>query len=110
MKKVLAALGVVAFVLVLLVKPFEFIEVYSLHAGHVAHAVTAEDHDGHTSHSAVEKSNPNQSQSLLMELASAKQEASSFQTSFWLVSLLGIGLITFALSVRSKNNRERDQE
>jgi len=110
MKKVLAALGVVAFVLVLLVKPFEFIEVYSLHAGHVAHAVAAEDHDGHSSHSAVEKSSPNQSQSLLLELANAKHETSSFKTTFWLVSLLGIGLITFALSVRSRKNRERDQD
>ena len=110
MKKVFAGIGALVFLLVLLVKPFEFMEVYSLHAGHVAHSVAVDNHDGHVDHATADEPNLNQSQSLLMEITSASQEALSFKTTFWLLSLLGIGIITFALSVHRKNTREREQE
>jgi len=106
MKKVLAAVGVFAFLLVLLVKPFEFMEVYSEHAGRVTHDVRAEGHDNPAP--LASKASPDQTKPFVNALVNASNEAQSFKTSFWLLSLLGIGLVTFALSVQRKKKREKE--
>jgi len=108
MKKILAALGVIAFLLVLLIKPFEFVEVYSVHAGHVAHTLTTASTEGVTSPAAKSQNNPASPRTVLMELSTASTDVSSFNTGLWLVSLLFIGALTCGCSLNRKRKKRRN--
>lgn len=106
MKKLIAALAALAFVLVLLIKPFNFMEVYSTHVGHTIHSLTADRHDGHEAPVTTDVAQV-QDQHVLIELSKASFEASGFKTKFWSVSLLVLASAVVLLSLNKRKRRKK---
>jgi hypothetical protein len=107
MKKIFAAVGVIAFLLVLLIRPFEFVEVYAVHAGHVVHSLNTDDHEGHVSHAESVQTQPTNPQTVLVEMSTASLDAGDFNTGYWLVSLVLLGAVTCGCSIQRKKAKKR---
>ena len=97
MKSLLALLGVAAFVLVLLAKPFEFLERHSVHAGHALYSVQT---DSDLEVSSVDER-------LAIELNKASDESPGFRFGFWFSTLGVLGICIVVLSFRRKTRQSR---
>ena len=106
MKKALAFLGAFAFVLILLVKPFNFMGTYSVHAGHAVHNAKANTDDGHSTH--ISESDVAKDRNVLVELSKASAESSSFRSGIWLTCLLVIGLISLGILAMKRESESND--
>ena len=99
MKTLLAVLAVAAFALVLLAKPFEFLERYSVHAGHALYAVQTD----------TDLENPGIDERLTIELNKASAESPGFRFGFWFSTLGVLGLCILVLSFKRKTRLSRKQ-
>ncbi len=97
MKTFFALLGLIAFVLVLLIKPFEFLERYSVHAGHAVHAIAT---DANADASSLDDT-------ILLELDQVSANSSGFRFGFWLSALGFLGMLVVVLSYQRKRRKDR---
>lgn len=107
MKNIVAGLGVIAFLLVLLTKPFDLATVYSTHAGKMVQTIaTNTSHDSPTTADIAHK-NASAGSEVLVGISKASTEASEFNTHIWIVSLLVIAAVTMGASLRRKQRNRR---
>jgi len=99
MKSFLALLGLLAFVLVLLVKPFEFLSTYSIHAGHAVHAVQT---DADPENIAIDDR-------VVSEFADASSATLDFKIGFWFSALGFLGVSIAVLSFKRKRSKNRQR-
>ena len=97
MKTFFALLGLLAFVLVLLTKPFEFLETYSVHAGHAVHAIATD----------AGSSDVNVDGTILKELDKVSDNSFGFRAGFWLSALGFLGMLVAVLSYKRKHRKNR---
>jgi len=107
MKKIVAALGAIAFLLVLLTKPFDFAEVYSTHAGKMVQTMSTNTSGISPVTADISQSNASVGSQLLVGISNALSEASEFDSGLWMMSLIVIGAITLGASVQRKRRNRR---
>mgnify|MGYP006919301964 CR=1 FL=1 len=102
LKKVIAALGTIVFLLILLIKPFDFAEVYSVHAGKMVKSISTNTTSEDVSAANMAEREATTDRQVMIGISNAAQEVSAFKTAAWMVSLLLIAAITVAAAARRK--------
>ncbi|MDA1028956.1 MAG: hypothetical protein O3B41_07885 [Bacteroidetes bacterium] len=102
MKNVIAGLGVIAFLLVLLIKPFDLATVYSTHAGKMVQSITTNTSPISPTAAEIAKKDAGAGSEVLIGISKASTEASEFNSRIWIISLLMIAAVTMGASLRRK--------